>query len=472
MLEPVPVPLVALAALAAGCLYGLALRPLLWRRRVRITAEVLRQAQLTAPPPAFQRLGRAAAADLVVADPGVRDAVLRAAVESGRTQSETFAEARRYALEISPALNAGLYLRLVRGPIKSFLERWFRIRVRYGDDAALREVLRGAAPVFVMNHRSNLDYLIAATSLSEHVIVSCVVGEWARYWPLEPFVRAMGGSFVRRGSGNRLYRAVLAGQVRTAVRAGMAQAFFIEGRLSEDGRLGEPRLGMLDYAIRALEAEGGRDVAFVPVSVNYDRVPEDANLQILKTRGWSPTRLRTWRASGALVAQQVWLRLSRRWRPFGAATVRVGDPVLLKEWLEEHGFQPGPTDKERRLARAGSLAEDLMRRIAGNMPVLPVPLMAAVIRRGPPEGISPGAAREAALRILERLGARRGAFDIPGADRGPAVELGIRLLIQRRFVAARDGKLRILEARRPFLDYYANTIAHLVGDESTAEAPG
>lgn len=471
-MTPVAVPWVALAALAAGCLYGLVLRRLLWRRRARITSEVLRKAQLSAPPPAFQRLGRAAAADLVLNDARVREAVLRAAVESGASQAETFAEARDYAMEISPSLNAGLYLRFVRGPLKSFLDKWFRIRVEYRDERALRSALAGATPVFVMNHRSNLDYVVAATSLSDHAIVSCVVGEWARYWPLEPFVRAMGGSFLRRGSRSRLYRAVLAAQVRAATRAGVAQAFFIEGRLSADGRLGEPRLGMLEYVVRSLSAAGGRDIAFVPVAANYDRVPEDANLQFLKTRGWSPTRLRSWRASLGFFTQQLGLRLRRRWRPFGAATVRVGAPVSLRQWLEARGFPVGPADAEVRSARVQALAEDLMRRIGRNMPVLPVPLVAAVLRKGPPEGLSLAAAREAALGVLDRLGALRGYFDIPRADREPAVELGIRLLLQRRIVMRKGGRLQIREARRQFLDYYANTIAHLLADETPAPRPG
>ncbi len=471
-MTPVTIPVLVLGALVAGCAYGLLLRPLARRRRARITSEVLRKAQLTAPPPAFQRLGRAAASDLVLGDSRVREAILRAAVESGRSQAEAFAEARGYAMEISPSLNAGLYLRLVRGPMKSFLARWFRIQVEYRDERAFRGALAGTTPVFVMNHRSNLDYVIAATSLSDHAIVSCVVGEWARYWPLEPFVRALGGSFLRRGSRNRLYRAVLAGQVRAAVRSGVAQAFFIEGRLSADGRLGEPRLGMLEYVVRSLAADGGRDIAFVPVAANYDRVPEDANLQFLKTRGWSPTRLRSWRASLGFATQQIGLRLRHRWRPFGAATVRVGAPVSLRQWLDAHGFPAGPVDAEVRSARVQTLARDLMRRIGENMPVLPVPLVAAVLRKGPPEGLSLPAAREAALRILDQLAALRGFLDIPRADREPAVELGIRLLLQRRIVVRTDGRLHVREARRQFLDYYANTIAHLLADESPAARPG
>ncbi|MCY4626712.1 MAG: glycerol-3-phosphate acyltransferase, partial [Acidobacteria bacterium] len=56
--------------------------------------------------------------------------------------------------------------------------------------------------------------------------------------------------------------------------------------------------------------------------------------------------------------------------------------------------------------------------------------------------------------------------DIPREDWDPAVELGLQLLIQRRMVRTEEGRLRILEPRRHFVDYYANTIGHLMPERS------
>ena len=72
----------------------------------------------------------------------------------------------------------------------------FRVRVRYLDEDAIVRAARTSTPVFVLNHRSNLDYVIAATSLADRAILSFAVGEWARYWPLEGLLRALGGFFV------------------------------------------------------------------------------------------------------------------------------------------------------------------------------------------------------------------------------------------------------------------------------------
>jgi glycerol-3-phosphate O-acyltransferase len=471
--DSISVPLPVFALLVAGCLYGLIVRPLWRRRRERRNAHAFHEAQgrLAIQPSAFQLLKPTSTADLLMVDPLVQDAILKETERSETDQCDALVEARNYAREIVPSLSAGLYFRVIHGPVKRTMLRLFRVRVRYVDEGAIVRAARTSTPVFVLNHRSNLDYVIAATSLADRAILSFAVGEWARYWPLEGLLRALGGFFVRRGSGNPLYRAVLAAHVKTAVGAGVPQAFFIEGRFSEDGRLRKPRLGLLDYAVRSFDPEAGRDVAFVPVAVNYDRVIEDKNLQIMKASGKRASRTGTWRATAGFLGHQLWLRLNRRWKPFGHATLSVGAPVSLRDWLQSRDFDPRAVARDERFAEVGVLADHLMERIAEIMPVLPVPLMATVIRDGGEQGVTRAEARAAALEILESLAARPGEPDIPPADWEPAVELGLQLLIQRQMVKADEGHLRILESRRHFVDYYANSIDHLI-EERPAPASG
>ncbi len=470
MFESVSVPLPVFALLVAGCLYGLVVRPLWRRRSERRNAHAFHEAQgrLAIQPSAFQLLKPTSTADLLMVDPLVQDAILKETERSEADQCDALVEARNYAREIVPSLSAGLYFRVIHGPVKRIMLNLFRVRVRYVDERAIVRAARTSTPVFVLNHRSNLDYVIAATSLADRAILSFAVGEWARYWPLEGLLRALGGFFVRRGSGNPLYRAVLAAHVKTAVGAGVPQAFFIEGRFSEDGKLRKPRLGLLDYAVRSFDPETGRDVAFVPVAVNYDRVIEDKNLQIMKASGKRASRTGTWRATAGFLGHQLWLRLNRRWKPFGHATLSVGAPVSLREWLENRGFDPRAVDRDERFAHVGVLADHLMERIADIMPVLPVPLMATVLRDRGDEGVTKTEARAAAFEILESLAARPGEPDIPRDDWEPAVELGVQLLIQRQMVKADKGRLRILEPRRHFVDYYANSIGHLIAERPAA----
>lgn len=464
MFEPIPVPAAVLVLLVLGCAWGLILRPLLRRRRERANPHGFHRARSAIQPSAFQLLSPVTAADLLMVDPQVQDAVVRRAKETGIEQCEVLDETRGYAREIVPSLSSGVVFRFLHGPVRRTLSRVFSVRVRYADEDALSRAATDSTPVFVLNHRSNLDYLIAATSLAERAVLSFAVGEWARYWPLEPILRGLGGFFVRRGSGNPLYRAVLAAHVKHAARGGVPQAFFIEGRFSEDGALRQPRLGLLDYAVRAFDPESERDIALVPVAVNYDRVMEDKNLHLLKVKGRHPTRLRTWRASVSFFGQQLWLYLRRRWRPFGRATISVGAPMSLREWLAGRGLDPRGASREARFDAVKELADELMEEIAAIMPVLPVPLMAAVIRDREPSGITPPEAESAAFRILESVEGRPGEPDIPRTDWKQAVEHGIALLVQRKMVSRENGRLRVLPPRRDFVDYYANTIHHLLAD--------
>ena len=91
-------------------------------------------------------------------------------------------------------------------------------------------------------------------------------------------ITSRGAFIVRRNSGNPLYRRVLERYVNMSTRAGVGQAVFLEGGLSKDGALREPKLGFLDYMLRDYHADTDRDITFIPVGINYDRVIEDRSL--------------------------------------------------------------------------------------------------------------------------------------------------------------------------------------------------
>ena len=94
----------------------------------------------------------------------------------------------------------------------------------------------------------------------------------------------MGAFFIRRKSRNALYRRVLSRYVQMATQAGVAQAVFPEGGLTLDGLVAPPKLGFLNYIVSGYQP-GGRDVVFVPVALNYDRVLEDRVLMAADKAG-------------------------------------------------------------------------------------------------------------------------------------------------------------------------------------------
>ena len=101
-----------------------------------------------------------------------------------------------------------------------------------------------------------MDYVLAAFLAAERTALSYAVGEWARIWPLQQLIRAMGAYFVRRNSGDPLYRIVLDRYVQMATTAGVTQAVFPEGGLTVDGLLRAPKFGLLDYMLKGFDANG------------------------------------------------------------------------------------------------------------------------------------------------------------------------------------------------------------------------
>ena len=84
----------------------------------------------------------------------------------------------------------------------------------------------------------------------------------------------MGAYFVRRDSGDPLYRRVLERYVQMAADAGVVQAMFPEGGLTATGRCALPGSGSSTTCC-ATTTRPGATWSSCPVGLNYDRVLED-----------------------------------------------------------------------------------------------------------------------------------------------------------------------------------------------------
>ena len=244
-----------------------------FRQRVdRAIDEINERLQLKIQP--FKLTERRVLIDRLAHDPQVQEAVGARMAESGEPRAVVMARVERIAREIVPSFSAITYFAVGARLARLIAQSLYRVRLGAVDEAALARIDREAAVVFVINHRSNADYLLVTYLAATRSALSYAVGEWARIWPLSRIVRAMGAYFIRRRSRDALYRRVLARYVRMATDAGVTQAIFPEGGLSLDGAVGPAKLGLLSYIVTGFDP-GGRDVVFVPVGLNYDRVLED-----------------------------------------------------------------------------------------------------------------------------------------------------------------------------------------------------
>jgi glycerol-3-phosphate O-acyltransferase len=337
------------------------------------------------------------------------------------------------------------------------------------DESAMQTVDPDAAVIFVINHRSNMDYVLVTFMVSTSSALSYAVGEWARVWLLQSLIRSMGAYFVRRDSREPLYRKVLSRYVHLAVAGGLTQAMFPEGGLTRDGKLRPPKLGLLSYMVSAFDPKGPRDAVFVPVGINYDRVIEDrVQVAALTTPEGEKPR---YAFSPAVLATFLWqnlkLRLKNKLYRYGYACVSFGKPISLRQYVTDHGIDFRTLDEARRFAETERLGTMLMQKVGEVVPALPVAMVAAVILEAgrPLSALELKAQVSALIRRLTDGGAH---IHIPRADQDYAVEVGLRMLLLRHFVEEEGGLYRANPAELVLLRYYANSIAHLVPAEPVA----
>ena len=334
-----------------------------WFFRRRLERAVARlNKRLARPIEPFKLARRHDTIQRVSYDPAVLAAVTEHAREEGVPEEVAFERAQRYAREIVPRFSAFAYFGFAIRAARLLATTLYQVRLARLDEQELRAIDPEATMVFVINHRSNLDYVLVTYLVAQQTTLSYAVGEWARVWPLRTLIRAMGAYFIRRGSRTGLYRRVLATYVAHATRGGVAQAVFPEGGLSLTGGLESPRLGILNYITEAKAAAVGRDVVFVPVALNYERVLEDRVLIAAATAGNRRFPMRI-RVVVRFTARFLWQKLRGRAHRFGYAAVSFGRPMSLA------GFS-GDTE---------ALGHALMDRIGEVMPVLPQPLLAALL---------------------------------------------------------------------------------------------
>ncbi len=431
------------------------------RRRVnRVLEEINTRLKIAVPE--FKLTKRDVLIDRLLYDPQVQEAASAFALEDGMPRKVVMERVASYAREIVPSFNAYAYFRVGYSLARNIARFLYRVRLGYSDEAGLSAIPPKSTVVFLMNHRSNMDYILVGYLAAEKAAISYAVGEWARIWPLQTLVRTMGAYFVRRNSRDALYRKVLERWVAMATDAGVTQAVFPEGGLSRDGLLRPPKVGILDYMLRGFDPDGERDIAFVPVGINYDRTFEDRTLlagrdDSAKKPGALLALIRTL----AFVLKNLRLMAGNQWHRFGYACVDFGSPLSLREWMRGRRVDFRGLGRDERFALVSELARELMEAVAAVIPVVPVSLVARAFVSDPGRAWSELELKARSLDEMRELEERGAHVYVPRADQDYAIDVGLRMLLLRHLVSETEGLFVPVPSEMPLLEYYANSIAHL-----------
>jgi glycerol-3-phosphate O-acyltransferase len=430
------------------------------RRRInRVIDEISSRLDIQIKP--FQLTKRQVLIDRLVYDPKVIEAIQETAHERNCPREIVQKEVRSYAREIVPSFNAYLYFRIGYWIAKKIARLLYRVRIGITDNEQFAAIDPESTVVFVINHRSNMDYVLIAFLAAEKTTLSYAVGEWAKIWPLQTLIRAMGAFFVRRNSSDPLYRRVLERYVHMATKEGVCQAVFLEGGLSRDGRLRPPKLGFLDYMLRSYDLVKDRDIVFIPVGVNYDRTLEDRSL--LRQLDPEAEKRSQWfviKTTCGFIWKSLLLMILSRWQRFGYAYVNFGNPISARQYCQNSGIDFAKLERKARFVEVKKLAFQLMDAIRQQVPALPVSLVATVLLKSDPAGMKAFEVQAQVDRLIADLQADGATVYVSSRKRVETVLNALNMLVLRRLVKESGGIYRTIPAEIDVLSYYANAIAH------------
>ncbi len=445
-------------------------RWMLRRRANRAIDELNTRLSLRIQP--FKLTRRQVLTDNLLYDPEVLKAVEEHARQNNMPRDAAMDQARRYAREIVPAFSAYAYFRIGTRLARRLSKALYRVRLGFMDHEALGKIDPDASVIFVINHRSNMDYVLVTYMAASSSALSYAVGEWARIWLLQNLIRSMGAYFIRRNSRDELNRRVLARYVHMATKAGVTQAVFPEGGLSRDGALRPPKLGLLSYMVSGFDPHGPRDVIFIPVGINYDRVLEDRVLTSSEAVAAGERTRYRFRPGFVLryLARGLWLAARGRWYRYGYACVSFGNPISLREYVSSRGTDFRSLRDEQRRSEIEALGHQLMEAVGRVVPALPVSLVASAILKVPDSQLTLFELKGEVFELMRHVKAAGAHLHIPRADMEYAVEVGLRMLTLRRLVIEEDGLYRANSKETILLRYYANGIAHLTDQNTKNDA--
>ncbi|MCG8416926.1 MAG: 1-acyl-sn-glycerol-3-phosphate acyltransferase [Proteobacteria bacterium] len=351
-------------------------------------------------------------------------------------------------------------VKLFSRAMSMFFGRCFQaVEISFADRRKVDTAIENSAVVFVPCHRSHIDYLLVGWVLNQYEFppIHICAGENLSFWPLSFVFRRSGAYFIRRRfKKDSCYALALHGYVTKLLSEGLMQKIFIEGTRSRTGKLQFPRTGLLNMIVQSWLEQNIKDVYFVPVSIQYEKVPE-IKTYINEIQGAlkKHERLRDLR--------HLFKMCTRR---LGRVYVRFSEPLSLREqWASSEKS----SRKDAHLFVRG-LAHKIAQSINRSTPLLAGSLVATVLLHARSSPVSFSEIQAGARALLGF--ARAQGFESPGIE-GQELKSSLREtldwfvkegLIQTQFSLGPHG-LRLFcyavpRRSRPTLNFFKNNGLH------------
>lgn len=145
----------------------------------------------------------------------------------------------------------------------------------------LRDAAKKNPVVFIPSHRSYLDFLLVSFicfSTDIPLPFIAAAADFMNMRVVRTLFRNSGAFFMRRSfMSDPLYWVVFTEYIQNQLQFGdQPLEFFLEGTRSRTGKFLQPRLGVLSMVVDLYTTVRVPDVLICPISISYDRVPEES----------------------------------------------------------------------------------------------------------------------------------------------------------------------------------------------------
>ena len=312
--------------------------------------------------------------------------------------------------------------------------------------------------VMVPAHKSHIDYLLLSYLFYNHdlTLPHVCAGINLKFWPADGLIRKGGGFFIRRSLGDdALYKLTLEHYLKALVREGNAIEFFIEGTRSRTGKLLKPKMGVLAMLMKSYLDGEARDIYFVPVSINYERILEAKSY--VSELGGSEKKKENM-ASLVKVGGKFRVR-------YGKVYIRFADPLSLKEFFDSNQIMPRSKDIDDCRNLVSEFAYKITYNINKVTVITPSTLVAMSLLHYPKKGIPESEVLRRAEIFKKYLQYKGASFSSVMNTPGDwALREALHKMVSERLVLAHhDFKEKFFtldETKRPLLEYMKNNGVH------------
>jgi glycerol-3-phosphate O-acyltransferase len=153
-----------------------------------------------------------------------------------------------------------------------------------------------------------------------------------------------------------------------------------------------------------------------------------------------------------------------RWQRFGYACVNFGPPISMRKYCQGNDIDFNRMKREARFSEIEKLASRLMSNIKQVVPVLPISLVATVMRQSGDQGLSAFEVEAHVNRLIEKFQDQGVPVYITSKSRVQTILDGLNMLKLRHLVVESDGIYKVVPEEYDVLSYYANSIVHWIND--------